>query len=129
MKILFSIILLFTLSIAVCGQQKPDRLQDGLLGSVKSVVETYSQSECKDPSSGNYAGSIRVTAYDREGKKATEAFDLYSCDSPRIYYSHAPDGTVLTYEETGRCQNSLPIRVPDYNLLRKYDAVGNISRE
>jgi len=123
-------ILLILTSLAVLpGPRKTDRLQDGLVGPVNSVVETYSQSECQALGPGGYAGSLRVTSYDREGNKASEAFDLYSCDSPRIYYSQAPDGTVVTYEETGRCRNSLPIRVPVYKLVREYDLAGNTLRE
>jgi hypothetical protein len=130
MKALFPVLLIFTSSLAVVrGQPKPDTLQDGLIGSVQSVLETYSQSECKTKSPEGYAGSMRLTSYDREGNKATEAFELYSCDAPRIQYDRAIDGTVLTYSEIGRCQNSLPYRIPVYRLVREYDSAGNISKE
>ena len=128
MKILRPVLLtlMFPL-VVVSGQPRSDRLQDGLLGPVRGVVETSSQSDCKDLGPG-YGGSIHIIGYDNEGNKTTETYDPNYSDSPFLTYRHAPDGTVLVSNTLNRSGN-MPFQVLVYKIVREYDSAGNTLKE
>jgi hypothetical protein len=129
MKILRLVLLtlMFPL-VVVIGQPRSDRLQDGLLGPVRGVIETYTQSECKDPSPVNHTGSIRLISYDREGNKTAESYDPNYSFSAALTYSRATDGTVLMYDTVNRFGN-MPVQILVYRIVREYDSTGNMLKE
>jgi hypothetical protein len=125
-----NILVLLTLMVplVVIGQARSDRLQDGLLGPVKRVVETSSQSGCKDLAPSSYSGTIHIIGYDQEGNKTIETYDPNYSYSPLLTYSHAADGTVLVYNTVNHSGN-MPVQVLVYKIVRDYDSVGNIQKE
>jgi hypothetical protein len=118
--------LVFPLSVVQC-QPKPDRVQDGLLGAVKSVEDFNPPGKCKDWNSLNDAGTRSLVTYDQEGTKTSEG-PASGCCSCRTIFRRQEPNSLMAYQTVNGC-GDMPLTFPVYKLVREYDSAGNLSKE